>query len=47
MLLAAKDVNVKITASYDFEDVKGSDLIVLSAGQPRSSGYDPDGCCYP
>ena len=36
--LAAKDVNVKITASYDFEDVKGSDLIVLSAGQPRSAG---------
>jgi malate dehydrogenase len=35
--LAAKDVNVKITASYDFEDVKGSDLIVLSAGQPRSA----------
>jgi malate dehydrogenase len=36
--LAAKDVNVKITASYDFEDVKGSDVIVLSAGKPRSSG---------
>ena len=36
--LAAKDVNVKITASYDFEDVKGSDLVVLSAGQPRSAG---------
>ncbi len=36
--LAAKDVNVKITASYDFEDVKGSDVIVLSAGQPRSAG---------
>ncbi|UTB33392.1 MAG: malate dehydrogenase [Methanobacterium sp. ERen5] len=36
--LAAKDVNVKITASYDFEDVKNSDIVVLSAGQPRSSG---------
>jgi malate dehydrogenase len=36
--LAAKDVNVKITASYDFEDVKGSDVIVLSAGKPRSAG---------
>ncbi len=36
--LAAKDVNVKITASYDFEDVKGSDVVVLSAGQPRSAG---------
>jgi malate dehydrogenase len=36
--LAAKDVNVKITASYDFEDVKNSDVVVLSAGQPRSSG---------
>lgn len=36
--LAAKDVNVKITASYDFEDVKDSDVVVLSAGMPRSSG---------
>ena len=36
--LAAKDVNVKITASYDFEDVKNSDIVVLSAGRPRSSG---------
>src|SRR5664279_2508903 len=35
--LAAKDVNVKITASYDFEDVKNSDVVVLSAGRPRSS----------
>lgn len=36
--LAAKDVNVKITSSYDFADMEGSDVIVLSAGRPRSSG---------
>lgn len=36
--LAAKDANVKITSSYDFKDMKDSDVIVLSAGRPRSSG---------
>lgn len=36
--LAAKDVNVKITSSCDFKDMEDSDVIVLSAGRPRSSG---------
>ncbi|MDD3985725.1 MAG: malate dehydrogenase [Methanobacterium sp.] len=33
--LAVKDVNIKITASCNFEDVKGSHIVVLSAGRPR------------
>lgn len=36
--LAAKDVNVSITPSCDLKDIKDSDVVVLSAGIPRSTG---------
>ncbi len=38
--LAAEDIDCKLIPSYDYEDIRNSDIVLISAGTHRSEGMD-------